>query len=1110
MVVIKATLRDETRRLSFDARGFPPYEEVQEKLRAIFDLPSTAHPFWVNVLFFPDDSKPSRIKFKQHVCDSAEYELAQQPFLRVNGFPNPMLVFTVLLSSDPRLAEIHDFHRAGSMQIESRELDGRIHAFENDLGHHHQILISLEDKLENCRKEGDELGVSFWSDRVEEKRRAIPPLEEKLREARTTKRLIVEDLGGFRDGVTFRQWADNKELDDMRSLQETDQELAAWQIENSDLDTSAFPPLETVLRNTSRHHHGHRHHHRPTWAPPPGPPPGFPRPQRPPVGTAGLQSVREMLHTAGEAAPAREIGAILDRFLVHFQGQLVDTLDGFAARIAPTPAEATPAAAAEAAPEPRIPGAFVSTAAPSEAAPASDATAKDKAKPSTKLGKGGFRHKHITCDGCLTGIRGMRYKCEQCPDYDLCGSCLPLLHTSDLHPATHTFRTMLHRGLEERIKFTTTGAESQRPSHRTTAHPATCDLCSQTIIGVRWKCLNCPDWDCCSTCAKSVDNTHPGHSFVKLHKPTDYVTNPTWDARYNVNHPFVICDGCNVTIRGPRFKCMHPECPDYDLCEKCESAPVAVHPETHPMLKTKTPLHVKVQSSFDPAPTKRSSRTEPATTQGESSRAGSIRNVRNVTTDDWKQRGSEYAQTLDSIVQSMSAMNQPKVRVRGGYVVSRGPTPKPSSPVDDEIPQLQAPIAPTKVASVPERLATPKVVGAFPVSPPVMEQKVTAPVTLPIAAVDSLEPPYEVRASSRAASLPAYETLEPPAEASAPIEKGKGKAPAQFDSLEPPVEPEHKVTKVTPAYESLEPPVTEREDPIAKIIASAAPKTEAREERHDPITSVIAAAAIPAVAVAAAVAAAVAPATTKGTATPKAPASPSDVFAWVRHATIPAATTLPAGAEFTKTWTVRHFADGSDFNFDHLRLVLKTDGLLGNGSASTVTFTPSAVVNGEDVNVSIDGLVVPDMPGKEIIELWRVEDANGVQYGQPLRVRINVEASNSGESSLQSSSFILPEAPTPVQHTGDSFYLPTPKDALRSPAPSAAELSERLSSVAPSTIDDDEVASNFSFSDVDVDEIEHVEPVHTPATPATEAVEDDLADDYDFVDETASETEDGF
>jgi hypothetical protein len=337
-----------------------------------------------------------------------------------------------------------------------------------------------------------------------------------------------------------------------------------------------------------------------------------------------------------------------------------------------------------------------------------------------------------------------------------------LSFTSDLHPATHA-PDRLHRGLEERIKFTTTGAESQRPSHRS-APPRHLRSLLADYRGVRWKCLNCPDWDCCSTCAKSVDNTHPGHSFVKLHKPTDYVTSPSWDARYNVNHPFVICDGCNVTIRGPRFKCMHPDCPDYDLCEKCESAPVAVHPETHPMLKTKMPLHVKVQSSFDPvserkdesiryrvsnrdrkAPSaKRSStRTEPAAaTQGESSRAASIRSVRNVTTDDWKQRGGEYAQALDALVQSMSNMNQPKVRVRGGYVVSRGPTPPSLLRLSTtEIPQLQAPIAPT---AAPERLATPKLVGAFPVSPPVMEQKVAAPVTVPIAAVESLEPPYEV------------------------------------------------------------------------------------------------------------------------------------------------------------------------------------------------------------------------------------------------------------------------------------------------------------------------------------------------------------------------------
>lgn len=35
MIVIKATLREETRRLTFDSHGFPPYEEVQEKVSGV-------------------------------------------------------------------------------------------------------------------------------------------------------------------------------------------------------------------------------------------------------------------------------------------------------------------------------------------------------------------------------------------------------------------------------------------------------------------------------------------------------------------------------------------------------------------------------------------------------------------------------------------------------------------------------------------------------------------------------------------------------------------------------------------------------------------------------------------------------------------------------------------------------------------------------------------------------------------------------------------------------------------------------------------------------------------------------------------------------------------
>lgn len=43
-------------------------------------------------------------------------------------------------------------------------------------------------------------------------------------------------------------------------------------------------------------------------------------------------------------------------------------------------------------------------------------------------------HRGVTCDGCQGPVRGFRYKCFQCPDYDLCGKC----ETSGVHSG-HSF-----------------------------------------------------------------------------------------------------------------------------------------------------------------------------------------------------------------------------------------------------------------------------------------------------------------------------------------------------------------------------------------------------------------------------------------------------------------------------------------------------------------------------------------------------------------------------------------------------------------------------------------------------------------------------------------------
>lgn len=41
----------------------------------------------------------------------------------------------------------------------------------------------------------------------------------------------------------------------------------------------------------------------------------------------------------------------------------------------------------------------------------------------TDSGSSGAYHVGVQCDGCECEIRGYRYKCIECPDYDLCFSC---------------------------------------------------------------------------------------------------------------------------------------------------------------------------------------------------------------------------------------------------------------------------------------------------------------------------------------------------------------------------------------------------------------------------------------------------------------------------------------------------------------------------------------------------------------------------------------------------------------------------------------------------------------------------------------------------------------
>ncbi|OBZ79832.1 ZZ-type zinc finger-containing protein P35G2.11c [Grifola frondosa] len=107
-------------------------------------------------------------------------------------------------------------------------------------------------------------------------------------------------------------------------------------------------------------------------------------------------------------------------------------------------------------------------------------------------------HEGITCDACKQrDIKGVRFKCMQCFDYDLCGACMSSPSVRELHDTRHTFFPI---DVPDRLSTFFRVKDLQEPMH----FGITCDACDQhNIRGVRHKCLECADYDLCSSCMNS-------------------------------------------------------------------------------------------------------------------------------------------------------------------------------------------------------------------------------------------------------------------------------------------------------------------------------------------------------------------------------------------------------------------------------------------------------------------------------------------------------------------------------------------------------------------------------------------------------------------------------
>ena len=155
-----------------------------------------------------------------------------------------------------------------------------------------------------------------------------------------------------------------------------------------------------------------------------------------------------------------------------------------------------------------------------------------------------------------------------------------------------------------------------------------CDGCNmKPVIGKRYKCKTCNNFDFCEKCYEKNKKTH-GHEFDLIEKPVYGNLYPTKTHHYHKINPFprhqskgnelklkgvkpeyiqkimehcpnlehilknkvhvaIRCDGCKkCPIVGTRFKCA--VCDDFDFCEKCEKKFSEKH--NHPFLKIYDPI----------------------------------------------------------------------------------------------------------------------------------------------------------------------------------------------------------------------------------------------------------------------------------------------------------------------------------------------------------------------------------------------------------------------------------------------------------------------------------------------------------------------------------------
>ena len=589
-------------------------------------------------------------------------------------------------------------------------------------------------------------------------------------------------------------------------------------------------------------------------------------------------------------------------------------------------------------------------------------------------------HANVTCDICDSVVVGTRHKCLDCPDYDLCQSCIDQ-GGAQRHQPFHEFidikepgRVIVHTVFDNARRMparSTPQASEPAPAPAPSTHRANCDLCESRIVGDRYKCLNCPDFDTCQSCFAITKEQHPGHGFVKIKDPQDYIGRAIPKLRHNA-----ICDSCNKIIYGVRYKCMHADCPDYDLCDGCEAHPISQHNPKHPMLKMRSPSVVVPRLNSVPD----TSRPSAGPTVVASSTVPAKEDVAEV---------KEQAEPSVVPAPFTISVEQPAIARASSPEIKdqekTTPVEKEQEKTTTAIPELDSPDmdtfsiltrAPTLLSQMlqqeRERLShliglaervTPESMGFFDVfatsDVPRPLMKAAAAVDVPMVKATSTSDASVMKDTAESDS-PVVDAVAESTEAAVP----SGSGPSVTDQV-PESSKEVSVGNLQP--------IPQAGADIVELSAQASTTTETVDFRVEL----------------------------------EALSSPSIVFeevldaACVQDVTIKHGQKFPPGAEFVKVWKLRN--SGSVPWPASTEIALEGGEPLGQDGPAFVGTVPP----GGSVDVWTGGLKAPDAAGR-YVGYWRLRDGSSkVPFGDLVWVDVTVEEANNSDGDALSSSSII-------------------------------------------------------------------------------------------------------